>query len=240
MTLLELYNLKLHEYKETGLKEKPSKLLAMLLLSEKDKYEPLRNSEGKFYEKYKEQINQKIKIVEQDFNLTYEDLIKYIEETVECNNYEEQKIWFGFAEGFGALHWGLLYQKEKTPEEIYSRYFDSDDLKKHYDIEQRAIASNITITPLDEILEKIIECPTEFYVKISEQLTPEERTLIIQSLENKSCRSCTNGSCKVPHIEKLGVDELGNPEGSQCIGWINNELIGRSKVFKKTNIHKLT
>ena len=49
----ELYNLKLYEYRETGLKERPWKLLAMLLLSEKNKYEELRGTQGEFYNKYK-------------------------------------------------------------------------------------------------------------------------------------------------------------------------------------------
>ena len=239
MTLIELYNLKLNEYKETGVRERPWKLLAMLLLSEKDKYEPLRNAQGEFYKKYKTQIDEKIKKVERDFNFVYDDIVKYIEETVVCDNYEEQRIWFVFAEGFGALNWGLLYQQEKTSEEIYSQYFDNDDLKKYYDIEERAVANNITITKINDLINRILENPTEFYKKICDELTAEERVFILKCLENKSCMNCTNGSCRVEYDEKVGVDELGKPQGSQCVGWYNAELIGRAKVLRKNNINQL-
>ena len=39
--------------------------------------------------------------------------------------------------------------------------------------------------------------------------------------------------------EKVGVDEFGKPQGSECAGWFNAELIGRSKVLRKTNINQL-
>lgn len=239
MTMLELYNLKLNEYKEYGLRERPWKLLAMLLLSNKKEYEPLRNSQGEFYKKYKEKIDKEIKKVEADFNFSHDDIVKFIEETVVCEDYEDQKVWFVFAEGFEVLNWGLLYQQEKTAEEIYSQYFDSDDLKKHYDIEQKAIAKNIKITSLDELINKIIKCPRDFYVKICNALTPEERLFLINSLENKNCLNCTNTSCRVEYKEKLGLDENGNPQGSKCIGWNNEELIGKSKVLRITDINKL-
>ena len=58
-------------------------------------------------------------------------------------------------------------------------------------------------------------------------------------LKNKSCMNCTNGSCKVEYNEKVGVDEYGKPQGSDCSGWFNAELIGRSKVLRKTDINKL-
>lgn len=123
MLLKDLYNLKLMEYELQGLRERPDKLLAMLLLSERDKYEPLSVPEGIFYKKYQEEIDKKIVQVENDFKFTQEDIIKYVEETVVCDNYEHDRIWFVFCEGFGAMHWGLMYRKEKTPEEIYSEYF---------------------------------------------------------------------------------------------------------------------
>ena len=52
MKLNEVYNLKLLEYKVTGNVDNVSKLLAMLLLNEKDKFKPLVCTEGKFYETY--------------------------------------------------------------------------------------------------------------------------------------------------------------------------------------------
>lgn len=239
MSLTELYNLKLNEYRETGVRERPWKLLAMLLLSEKDNYEPLRNSQGEFYKKYKDSIDEKIKKVERDFNFVYEDIVKFIETTVDCDNYEEQRIWFVFAEGFGALNWGLLYHEDKTGEEIYSKYFDSDDLKKQYDIEEKTVANDITITKLDNLIDRILENPNEFYEIVCYELTAEERLFILKELENKSCMNCTNGSCRVEYQEKIGTDEFGKPEGSNCLGWYNAELIGRSKVLRKSDINKL-
>lgn len=239
MTLLELYKLKLYEYKKTGLKERPCKLLAMLLLSEKDKYEPLKNSQGEFYKKYKTQIDIQIAKVERDFNFTFEDIVEDIEKTVVCDNYEEQKIWFVFEDGFGALNWGLKYRDGKTAEEIYAEYYNNNELKKNYDIEQKAIANDINVTELDKLLNKIIANPNNFYKKICDELTGEERIFILKRLENKCCMNCANESCRVEYNEKVGVDEVGKPQGSECAGWFNAELIGRSKVLRKTDINQL-
>lgn len=94
-------------------------------------------------------------------------------------------------------------------------------------------------TSLDNIINKIIEIPRDFYIKVCNTLTPEERTFIIKTLENKNCINCTNPSCKVEYKEKLGLDESGNPQGSKCIGWKNEEFIGKSKVLRLTDINKL-
>lgn len=237
MTLIELYNLKLNEYKTNGLRERPWKLLAMLLLSEKDKYEPLR-SQGEFYNKYKDEIDKRIIQVEQDFNFTKEDITEYIEETVICDDYEDQKIWFVFNEGFGALSWGLSNRQEKTGEEIYSQYFDTDDLIKPYNIEQKAIANNIAITELDNLLDKVLENPRGFYKKVAETLTLKEKIFIIEKLEHKNCSNCSNECCSLPYNKKIGYED-GKPVGSSCGGWYNSELIGKSKVLRKTNIYEL-
>lgn len=130
MNLNELYNLKLETYKKTGIKEHPSKLLALLLLPEMDKYEPLNCAEGLFYRTYKKEIDEKINKVENDFNITKEEIISYIEEIFvsEEKHYNDDKIWFVFSEGFGALHWGLMYGKNNTPEQTYIEYFDDIEL----------------------------------------------------------------------------------------------------------------
>lgn len=132
-----------------------------------------------------------------------------------------------------------MYMKDKSAEEIYSEYYDNDDLKKYYDIEEMGEVSNIPITKLDIILNRIIENPKEFYENICWELTPDERVFILKCLENKSCMNCTNGSCRVEYDEKVGVNEYGKPQGSDCTGWFNAELIGRSKVLRKTDINKL-
>ena len=89
------------------------------------------------------------------------------------------------------------------------------------------------------MINRIVESPTEFYKKICDELTAEERMFILKYLENKSCMNCTNGSCRVEYNEKVGVDEFGKPQGSQCAGWFNTELIGRAKVLRKNDIKQL-
>ena len=241
MTLLELYNLKLYEYKESGIRERPHKLLAMLLLSEKDKYELVDYStpRGGFYEKYKEEIDKKIAKVERDFELTHEDIVRYIEEKQELYNYEHQRLWNVYREGFIVVSTCLIYGKGKTAEEIYSEYIDADDLKKYHDTNESAVVNNITITKLDDLINKVLENPKTFYEQICNELTAEERLFIIKILANKSCITCTNGSCRVESYEKIGLNEFGEPQGSKCAQWFNAELIGRSKVLRKSDINEL-
>lgn len=92
---------------------------------------------------------------------------------------------------------------------------------------------------LDALIEKVIDNPTEFYSKICDELTADERIFIIKHLQNKDCTSCTNGSCRIESYEKYGLDENGYPQGYNCIGWYNSELIGKSKVLQKLNIYEL-
>lgn len=123
--LLDLYDLKLEEFKSTGSRDKPEKLLALLLLPDMDKYESLMVEEEKFYKEYKVQIDKKISKVEQDFEITEEDIIHYIEENgVCCDDFEQDKIWFVFCEGFGSMHWALMYHPEMKPEEVYETWFE--------------------------------------------------------------------------------------------------------------------
>lgn len=127
-TLGSIYNNYLRNYKRTGNKPYPDKLLALLILPEKDNYEPLMTSEGKFYEAYKKEIDEKIEQVIKDFNLTKEDIINFIEQKgiySKEEDYEEDKIWFVFAEGFGTMHWSLMYHPEYTPEQVYLECYDT-------------------------------------------------------------------------------------------------------------------
>ena len=127
-TLQKIYNDYLTNYKRTGIKPYPDKLLALLILPEKDNYEPLMVEEGKFYEAYKKEIDAKIEQVIKDFNLTKEDVIRFIEQKgiyYKEEDYEEDKIWFVFAEGFGAMHWSLMYHPEYTPEQVYLECYDN-------------------------------------------------------------------------------------------------------------------
>lgn len=233
MTLKELYQLKLYEYKNFGYKERPHKLLAMLLLDKLDKFEPLNKSQGEFYKKYKDIIDEAIKKVETDFQFTKKEMIEIIEETVICDNYKDDKIWYVFSEGFSVIDWCLRCRKDKTPEEIYSEYYESDDLKKHYNLEQKIIANNINSNSLKDILDMLIDKPVEFYTKICDSLTLEEKIFILDILENKSCKTCTNEGCK------FELYRNSNNPTTCCLGWFNPELVGRAKVLNLTNVNKL-
>lgn len=118
-------------------------------------------------------------------------------------------------------------------------YIEYEDLKKQYSIEEKAVANNVKISSITDIINKIIECPREFYINISKSLTLEERKFLIKELENKSCLNCTNESCMIESQEKIGLDENGNLQGSKCNDWENHQLIGKSKILKMTDIHKL-
>lgn len=233
MTLKELYCLKIYEYKNFGIKEKPHKLLAMILLDQLDKFEPLNKSQGEFYKKYKSIIDEAIKKVETDFKFTKKEMIEIIEDTVICDNYKEDKVWFVFSEGFSVINWCLRCRKDKTPEEIYSEYYESDDLKKHYDIDEKMVANNINSNSLKDILDLIVDKPIEFYTKICDSLTIEEKIFILDILENKSCKTCTNEGCKFDHFN------IDNNQTTNCLGWYNPELVGKCKVLKNTDINKL-
>lgn len=97
----------------------------------------------------------------------------------------------------------------------------------------------INFANLGDLLNKILDNPSDFYYKISDELTPEERLFIIANLKNKSCGTCTNGCCRVESYEKIGLDEFGRPQGSECIGWRNDIIVGKSKVLKINDIYKL-
>lgn len=100
-------------------------------------------------------------------------------------------------------------------------------------------SSDIAISTLDELLEKIGQKPDDFYKKIGEALTPQERMYIIQRLENKSCMSCVNGSCRVPYHEKVRFDVIDRPAGFQCLGWMNHAIVGKSKVLQINDVRRL-
>ena len=125
-SLQEIYDEYLEKHKQTGVKPYPDKLLALLLLQEKDKYEPEYLVNGQFYIKYKNEIDEKIEKVITDFNLTKEDIINFIEQKgiyYKEENYEHDKIWFVFFEGFCAVistqRWHPSYTNEKAYDECY-------------------------------------------------------------------------------------------------------------------------
>ncbi len=95
-------------------------------------------------------------------------------------------------------------------------------------IQQKTSAVVITRTStLEDIIEKIVENPKDFYIKLADSLSIEEREYLKQLIKNRCCENCTNGSCKI------GLDELGQKEGSNCLGWNNYELIGRQRILSR-------
>lgn len=132
-----LYHACLNHYIVTGEREHPSHLLAMLLLQEKENYKPLKISEGKFYEVYKKQIDKKIEQVIKDFQMTKEDIIEYIEaDGVSSNDYEHDKIWFVFCEGFGVMHGEMMYRPNQTAEEMYFSTYELPEFMQHKKIKK--------------------------------------------------------------------------------------------------------
>ncbi len=154
MTLSELYRLKIMEYKLYGKKEKPDKLLAMLMLPEKDCYNQVGVT-GKFYQKYREPINKKIAQVERDFDFKPEEYVQIIEEkNIYIENLDEDKIWFVFCEGFAVVDWGIMYHNDETAEEIYTRMFGDELLwnctKKRYQFLSQEYAHSLEEFPYRE------------------------------------------------------------------------------------------
>ncbi len=131
-SIKNLYNLYKKHYTETGKREHPERLLALLLLSEKQKFSIMPNStEGKFYESHRKIIDGAIQQVETDFEFTKKEYAKLITEQLggfEESNYEEDKIWFCYSEGFGCVHWGIMYHKSEDETTIYRNYFSGESL----------------------------------------------------------------------------------------------------------------
>lgn len=104
--------------------------------------------------------------------------------------------------------------------------------KKRYDL-------NRVLTSVEKLISLSVKDTRVFYESVAQNMTPEERNYILMSLENKSCSSCTNGSCNVENHEKIGLDENGKAQGCNCVGWYNYEYIGRSKIIGSKDIYEL-
>lgn len=123
VSLQDLYNKYLEKHKQTGEKPYPDKLLALLLLQEKENYHPEHLANGAFYNKYKEQIDKKIEQVIKDFDLNKEDIITFIEKKgilYREETYEHDKIWFVFCEGFASVIGTQQWRPSLSPEQAYN------------------------------------------------------------------------------------------------------------------------
>ena len=70
-------------------------------------------------------------------------------------------------------------------------------------------------------------------------LEPIDRLFIIKNLINKNCLNCANGLCNIEYSEKVGYDEFNHEQGSNCLGWSNDEIIGKCKVLKIYDAKKI-
>lgn len=130
MNLQDLYNYKLSIYQLEGIKPRPEKLLAMLLLPEKEKFYSTTKDSKIFYIQYKDAIDEKIAKIEKDFDITEKDIIDYAKQNgLSPDEIEFTEIWLIFYKGYASLIWGLHQAKGKTPEEIYSEYFHDSELQ---------------------------------------------------------------------------------------------------------------
>ena len=130
-TVKDLYDAYKRYYEETGRKEHPAMLLALFLFSKGYNFDRMIGYvEGKFYKKHKEIIDEAIQQVENDFHFTIDEYAKIVLKSFndfDESNYEQEKIWSCYAEGFGCVHWGLMYHNDENIEDIYSQYFDGRD-----------------------------------------------------------------------------------------------------------------
>ncbi len=93
--------------------------------------------------------------------------------------------------------------------------------------EQRKLSKeklNFAPSDLGEIIEKIVNNPSQFYQKIAGELSNEEFLFISSLINEKSCSNCNNLSCRIPSDDKP-IDN--------CVEWSNPELIGKMKLLRK-------
>ena len=76
---------------------------------------------------------------------------------------------------------------------------------------------------LDKIIDRVLDNPRNFYIKLANVLTPQEREYLTQMILDKSCYNCSNGSCRVESDEKTKEES--------CIAWENYEMIGRQLIL---------
>lgn len=101
-------------------------------------------------------------------------------------------------------------------------------------LEQKTMNMSVQkTTNIEELIEKVTKNSSEFYTKLASALSVEEQQFLQNSVENRNCSNCLNDHCKLESFEKIGLDELKNPQGSDCLGWSNPELVGRQLILKK-------
>ncbi len=132
---------------------------------------------------------------------------------------------------------GWLDEEDKVAKAKERRQKTVDKYKKLEEtLEKRTtdipVSAGIS-SSLTALIDKIIEKPSDFYIKLAAALPPEEREFLRKLIENRSCMNCTNSSCRVEQSEKVGLDEIGKPEGRSCLAWDNKELVGKQFIIQQ-------
>lgn len=118
----------------------------------------------------------------------------------------------------------LFQEKMESRKKIQLREKQIEKLEK--EIEENTKDLNVTVEMnRASILERI---PSEIFLKLYSILTPQEKEYLKEQIKNRSCRNCTNGSCRVESSEKNSLDEI-----YQCLDWRNEEEIGKQLLRKK-------
>lgn len=122
---------------------------------------------------------------------------------------------------------------KSTYQEILNKYKKVEDTIK-------AKTNNMKITKpygltLENIIEKIVENPSDFYIKLTDQLSIQEREYLQTFIKDRTCNNCTNRNCRIGHCNNEELDELGQNQVNNCLDWMNPELVGRQFVLKKFN-----
>lgn len=76
---------------------------------------------------------------------------------------------------------------------------------------------------LDTVLKKVIDSPSEFYIKLADSLTDEECFYLNQLIDGKKCDNCSNGLCD--------IDEDNKKLSVACSKWTNKEMIGKQLLL---------
>lgn len=167
-----------------------------------------------------------VSMIEEDYKKKKSNESQAVKEQLECLGEELSTYYYNL--------W-LEFEQKETKEAILSYFIDKIDpvLKaKQYDEEYN---TNKYFEEFYTHAKEVLQT-NDFYGIIANNLNGEEYRHIKEQLIGKSCLNCSNGSCRVPTYEKIGLNEFGNPQGQDCIGWCNPELVGKAKILQKYNL----
>lgn len=219
-TVKDLYEAYKRYYEETGRKEHPARLLALLLLEKIENFDRMMGvTEEVFYDKHKKIINEAIQQVEDDFHFTIDDYAKIIIKqfnTFDEAKYEEEKIWDCYSEGFGCVHWGWMYYNNKDAEYLYSQYFDGREetilLGKYVKL------ANIFGHTYEEFCENI---RTRDYLSATDDSVRPTIKVTLTNIELDTLREC--GNLTVLNLREKIEITLADPKEEKPKEFVKNQ-----------------